>query len=93
MDAQTKQLLDHLGRQAETTGGVLAVGNHQVHLIFVDQAVQLAGQRLTSRLTNDIAYKEYFYSHLTFYSIDRKVAILNEEFFVRSRLSRDYAET
>jgi hypothetical protein len=47
VDSQIEKFSDDIGRQAKPGGGILAVGNHQVNPVFIDQAMKPAGQGLS----------------------------------------------
>ena len=57
MNALLEQLFGNFDRQAETTGGIFTVGDHNIDRVPVHQAVQLARQRLTTRLADNISDK------------------------------------
>ncbi len=55
VDAGVEQLFGHLGRDAETGGGVLAVANDEINLVFIPEAGQVFLNGLPAGPSNDVA--------------------------------------
>ena len=55
VDTGVEQLFGHLERDAETGGGVLAVANDEIDLVFIPEAGQVFPNGLPSGSSNDVA--------------------------------------
>src|SRR6185369_4065326 len=63
MYAAGKQLLCRFCGNSETAGCILAVGNHDIHIITVNQTVQFTRNRLPAGLSDNISDKENINGH------------------------------
>jgi hypothetical protein len=60
INLHVKQLSDYVRSQAETGSGILAVGNHQIDHILINQARQSIANQMSPRATDDITDKKDF---------------------------------
>ena len=63
VNAEFKEVPGNFLGKPEAAGGILSVGNHQVDHVTVDEPVQLPGNCLTARFSDDIAYKQQLNGH------------------------------
>ena len=64
VDAASVEVSGRLLGNAEATGCIFTIGNHQINHVTVHQSMQFVRKRLASRLSDHITYKQELNGHI-----------------------------